>query len=147
MSLKSVPSGDGDVYCGFIFRLEEPPRTAHLKLFRQHDQYTTYLGCCNFTVSSGVSKTAMVLDKDGTTVQLAVLCDVVQHIHQVLSARIPFVHSLSPYAYVTSQVSYELTSRTVTSPSSRICNNGDRTRKIALDPRPHCHQDVARLGD
>ena len=107
MSLKSGPSssGDlGDVYCGFIFRLEEPPRIAHLKLFRQHDQYTTYLGCCNFTVTSGVSKTAMVLDKDGTTVQLAVLCDIVQHIHQVLDRNRLNQEILVPDWIITSQV-------------------------------------------
>ena len=88
ISLKSAPSSilDNDIHCGFIFRLEQLPRTLTLKLFKRTSNFSTYLGTADFSITSGtegVLKGDMVLETDNSTIKLALIFDVIQHIHQV----------------------------------------------------------------
>ena len=86
--LKSEPTIilDNDIHCGFIFRLENKPRTLTLKLFKRTNNFSTYLGTTDFSItndSDGVLKADMILESDSSTIQLAMLFDVIQHFHQV----------------------------------------------------------------
>ena len=89
VSLKSEPTSvsDNDMHCGFIFRLEHLPRTLTLKLFKRTSNFSTYLGTAVFSIisgSEGVLRGDMVLETDSSTIKIALIFDVIQHLHQVL---------------------------------------------------------------
>ncbi|KAL5259389.1 hypothetical protein ACHWQZ_G009739 [Mnemiopsis leidyi] len=105
ISLKSAPSSilDNDIHCGFIFRLEQLPRTLTLKLFKRTSNFSTYLGATDFSItcgSEGVLKGDMVLETDNSTIKLALIFDVIQHIHQdiINTMTTPSVPILKPDA-------------------------------------------------